>query len=504
MEPSTRFPSDFLWGVATASYQIEGAVGEGGRGESIWDRFSHTPGKVTGGHTGDVATDHFHRYAEDIALMRELGVGAYRFSIAWPRVFPDGGAAAGTPGAGSRRRSSGPAAPLAPNQAGLDFYHRLIDAQLEARIEPVVTLYHWDLPQALEDAGGWPNRDTAYRFADYASTCFSAFGDRVRRWITLNEPWCSSILGYLEGVHAPGRQDRPAAYRAIHHLLLAHGLAVERFRGGSGRGGDTITPPGPRLSPPAPESPDRVPTIGITLNLSTPRPATQRPEDVLAADRAADRDSRMFLDPLLGRGYPERHLSAFPEVSMPVEPGDLELIGAPLDFLGLNYYTEPVVAFDASAPEKFAAVPDYQPRTAMDWPIVPEGLYRQLKWVARQAPELPLYITENGAAFEDKLEAGEESAGGNEATAGAASRPRVPDSARIDYLRNHLAACRRAVNDGVPLLGYYLWSFIDNFEWALGYTKRFGIVYCDYDKEQRRIPKDSFYFYREMIAGHEG
>jgi beta-glucosidase len=469
MNKQRTFPDTFLWGVATASYQIEGAVSEGGRGESIWDRFSHTPGRVAGGHTGDVATDHFHRFSEDIASMRDLGIGAYRFSLAWPRIQPEGGL-----GSGATRS----------NQAGLDFYHRLIDELLSAGIEPVVTLYHWDLPQALEDAGGWPERDTAYRFADYAGVCFDAFGDRVRRWITLNEPWCSSILGYLEGVHAPGRQDRVSAYRAIHHLMLGHGLAVRRFPGETPRASATGEP-----------------QIGITLNLSTPRPATRRPEDLLAADRAADRDSRMFLNPLLGAGYPERHLSAYPEVAMPVQEGDMEVISGPFDFLGLNYYTEPVVAFDPEAPEEFRTVRSYQEETAMGWPIVPEGLHRQLRWVHQQAPDLPLYVTENGAAFDDAFEDAVE----EENPPGAEKRPapRVRDLERIDYLRGHLAACRRAIDEGIPLAGYFLWSFIDNFEWAFGYTKRFGIVFCDYEAELRRIPKDSYYFYREVVAGHE-
>ncbi len=475
MNHQRTFPDTFLWGVATASYQIEGAVSEGGRGESIWDRFSHSPGKVVEGHTGDLATDHFHRFPEDIALMRGLGIDAYRFSIAWPRIFAGGG-----PGSGAG----------SANQAGLDFYHRLIDGLLSAGIEPVVTLYHWDLPQALEDAGGWPERDTAYRFADYAGVCFDAFGDRVHRWITLNEPWCSSILGYLDGVHAPGRQDRVAAYRAIHHLMLGHGLAVERFRSRLARAA------APARAGGGPDSEE--PTIGITLNLSTPRPATRRPEDILAADRAADRDSRMFLNPLLGAGYPERHLSVYPEVAMPVKEGDMEVISGPFDFLGLNYYTEPVVAFDPGAPEEFSPVPDYQPRTAMDWSIVPEGLHRQLRWVHRQAADLPLYVTENGAAFEDIVE--EENPPG----AGKPLAPRVRDPGRIDYLRGHLGACRRAIDEGIPLAGYFLWSFIDNFEWAFGYTKRFGIVYCDYQNELRRVPKDSYYFYREVVAGHEG
>ncbi len=443
MSDST-FPKGFLWGVATASYQVEGAVTEDGRGPSIWDTFSHTPRAVTHGHTGDVACDQYHRYPEDVALMRRLGLAAYRFSIAWPRVFPEG----------SGRR----------NEAGFDYYKRLIDELEAAGIMPVATVYHWDLPQPLEDAGGWPNRDTAYRYTDYAAECFRVLGDRVPMWITLNEPFCSSILGYLHGVHAPGRQDRPAAYRAVHHLNLAHGLGVQAYREAGLTG-----------------------QVGITLNTISPRPATRREEDAEAADRAADGHTRMFLDPLLGNGYPARHLAAYPEVTMPVEEGDMEIIASPIDFLGINFYWEDVVSADPEEPEGFRIEPQYQETTAMGWPITPRGFYRHLLWVRERTGDLPLYVTENGAAMPDELsEDGEH----------------CHDPRRIEYLRSHLEACRDAVKAGVPLRGYFLWSLIDNFEWAFGYTKRFGIIYCDY-VNQRRVPKDSFYFYRDVIAGHE-
>ncbi|MFO8064993.1 MAG: GH1 family beta-glucosidase, partial [Spirochaetia bacterium] len=356
------FPEDFLWGAATASYQVEGAVAEEGRGVSIWDTFSHTPGKVAHGHTGDVACDQFHRYREDVSLMRRLGLDAYRFSIAWPRVFPEG----------SGRR----------NKAGFDYYKRLLDALEEAGITPVATVYHWDLPQKLEDAGGWVNRDTAYRYAEYAAECYRELGDRVAKWITLNEPFCSSALGYLLGVHAPGRRDRPAAYRAAHHLNLAHGLGLQAYRN-SGLTGE----------------------VGIALNMISPRPATRREEDVAAADRAADGQTRMFLDPILGRGYPQRHLDAYPEVELPVESGDLELISAPIDFLGINFYWEDVVRSDAEHPEGFAFEPQYQQTTEMGWPETPRGLYRHLLWVREYTGDLPLYITENGAAMPDELSA---------------------------------------------------------------------------------------------------
>lgn len=441
------FREDFLWGTATASYQVEGAVAEGGRTPSIWDTFAHTPGKVVHGHSGDRASDGYHRYKEDVALMKELGVGAYRFSVAWPRIFPS-------------KMAKG----AKPNPAGVDYYNRLIDELKASGIRPAVTLYHWDLPQYLEDEGGWRERDTAYRFAEYARACFEAFGDRVDLFITLNEPWCSTFLGHLEGVHAPGLRDRPAAYRVLHHLMLAHGLAVEAYRstGASGQ-------------------------IGITLNINTPRPATRRAEDVSAADRACDRDARMFLDPIFGRGYPSRHLKAYPEVAMPVEGDDLKKIGVKIDFIGLNYYTERAVAHDDHHPEHFRQVTTGYPTTDMGWDIVPDGLARQLLWVHRNYPVIPLYVTENGCAAADTL---------------SDDGTRCHDGARIDYLRSHFRALKKAVALGVDLRGYFLWSFVDNFEWAQGYTKRFGIVYCDYT-DQRRIPKDSFYYYREVIAGHE-
>jgi beta-glucosidase len=438
------FPANFIWGTSTASYQVEGAVSEDGRSSSIWDTFSHTPGMVRHGHTGDVACDQYHRYREDVALMRELGASAYRFSLAWPRIQPGGSGRV--------------------NRAGIDYYKRLIESLREAGISPVATLYHWDLPQELQDGGGWNNRDTAERFADYAGLCFEELGDVVDQWITLNEPFCTSILGHLYGVHAPGIQDRPTAYRAIHHLHIAHALAVQRFR---------------RESYAA--------QIGISLNLSTPRPATSRSEDHEAADRAADLQTRMFLDPLLGKGYPQRHLDAYPEVRMPIEQGDMELIAEPIDFLGLNYYTEAAVTADAEHPEGFREVPQHHPQTEMEWYVVPRGLYRHLHWVHEHASSLPLYITENGCALPDELS--------QDGTA-------CHDPGRIAYLRDHFEACMQAIEDGVPLRGYFLWSFIDNFEWAFGYSKRFGIVYCDY-VNNRRVPKDSFFFYRDVIAGYE-
>lgn len=456
------FPEHFLWGVAAASYQVEGAVDEGGRGRSIWDTFSHTPGKVLHGHTGDVSVDQYHRYPEDAALMRELGVGAYRFSIAWPRVQPEGSGAF--------------------NDDGFDYYKRLADELHAQGIQAAATLYHWDLPQTLEDAGGWPERDTAYRFAEYAAETMRRLGDHVDMWITMNEAWCSAVLGYGFGVHAPGRRDWSAAWAAGHHLLLGHGLAVQAYRAETGAR-DTAAP------------------IGITHNLETPHPATCRREDVEAADRAMDLRTRFFLDPIIGAGYPERHFRAYPEETPPpVAAGDMEVIAAPIDFLGLNFYFEPTIAAApvgvvgevkngvACRPEGFREVPTHHERTEMDWPVTPRGLTRHLRWVWEHiGGRMPLYITENGCAMPDEL---------------SSDGMRCHDPRRVSYLREHMAAALDAIEAGVDLRGYFVWSLIDNFEWAYGYTKRFGIVYADY-VNQRRVPKDSFYYLRGVISGAE-
>jgi beta-glucosidase len=434
------FPSDFIWGCATASYQIEGSTGADGRGASIWDTFAKTPGKTYGGMTGDLACDSYRKWKDDIALLKTLGVDSYRFSVAWPRIQPEG-------------RGK-------PLQAGLDYYKRLADELAKAGIESAVTLYHWDLPQALEDAGGWPLRDTAYRFEEYAGIVYRELGDRVGRWFTLNEPWCSAFLGYEYGHHAPGRKDRGDAYKAVHHLLLAHGLGLKAHAAAA-------------LKAP----------IGIVINAITPRPATRRSEDIEAADRASDQGTALWFDPIYGRGYPERHLRAL-GVSMPILPGDLEVIASPIDFVGINYYSERAAEADPSSPEGFREVPNYEARTEMDWPIVPYGLYRMLDKIAKRWPVKAFFITENGAAFADEVDAS----------------GRIRDLNRIDYLRSHTAACKRAIADGIPLKGYFLWSLMDNFEWAHGYTKRFGLVQVDPATGARR-PKDSFWFYRDLIAG---
>ncbi len=439
-----KLPADFLWGTATASYQVEGAVDADGRGQSIWDTFSHTPGNTAHGHTGDVACDQYHRYEEDVALMRGLGVGSYRFSIAWPRVFPTG-----------RGKQ---------NPKGFDYYHRLIDALLAADIQPCVTLYHWDLPQELEDAGGWPLRQTAMDYAEYARTCFDELGDKVKFWITFNEPICTAKLGYFVGCHAPGRKDGKAFFEAAHHLNLAHGLATQAFREGGYEG-----------------------RIGITLNLASVRPATRREEDIVAAERARDMESRIFLGPIFGRGYPPRFATEYPDWPMPVEEGDMERIAQKPDFIGVNAYWENPIRRDESGPDGYSIAPSYQDQTAMGWSIVPDGLYRLLKWTWEECENTPIYVTENGAAMDDVL---------------SPDGKRCHDRGRVEYFRHYIGAVARAIRDGVDVRGYFAWSFIDNFEWAYGYTRRFGLVYCDY-ADLRRVPKDSFFFYRDLIAGYE-
>ncbi|RDI96294.1 beta-glucosidase [Meiothermus sp. QL-1] len=437
------FPPDFTWGTATSAYQIEGAVAEDGRGVSIWDTFSHTPGKTHGGETGDVACDHYHRYLEDIALMRALGVNAYRFSLAWPRVFPEGQGV--------------------PNPKGLAFYDRLVDALLTAGITPWVTLYHWDLPQALEDRGGWPARETAYAFAAYADGVSRHLGDRVKHWITLNEPWCSAYLGYGAGVHAPGKQDLGLFLAAAHHLLLGHGLAVNVLR-------------------------QNVPDarVGITLNLSPGHPASPHPDDVAAARRYDGFQNRWYLDPLYGYGYPPDMLALYKEAAPPVQPGDLELIATPTDFLGLNYYSRAVVQHSPQPPHRFAYVRVGEERTAMDWEVYPEGLLELLRRLSREYRPKAIYITENGAAYPDVVEDGD-----------------IQDTERVRYLERHLAQCLLALREGVPLKGYFVWSLLDNFEWAEGYSKRFGLVYVDFATQARRLKASGRWlqaFLREAVV----
>jgi beta-glucosidase len=440
------FGSDFVWGVATAAYQIEGAVDVDGRGKSIWDTFSHSPGNVLEGDTGDVACDHYHRWRDDLRLLRELGLGAYRFSIAWPRIVPDGKSA--------------------PNSAGLDWYERLVDALLAADIEPYITLYHWDLPQPLEDAGGWPERATADAFARYAELVGARLGDRVRNWITINEPWCCAFLGYGSGEHAPGRRDPKLALAASHTLLLAHGRAVQVLRATNAKA-----------------------RIGITLNPVPVEPASDHERDLAATRRLDGQRNRWFLDPLYGRGYPSDMLEHFGNQFAPPSTDDLALIAAPTDFLGVNYYEPNIARADDHEPFLRARTvqPEHAPLTDNAWVVRPSGLRQLLTRLARDYPVRQLAVTENGAAYNDP----------------PPQDGRVADTARTRYLAGHVAELGRAIKAGVPVSGYFVWSFLDNFEWARGYADRFGLVHVDY-ATQRRTLKESGRWYRSLIAAARG
>ncbi|MFJ1654333.1 GH1 family beta-glucosidase [Streptomyces sp. NPDC088337] len=436
-------PQDFRWGTATSAYQIEGAVAEDGRSPSIWDTFSHTPGKIDNDDHGDAACDHYHRWREDVALMGRLGVNSYRLSIAWPRVMPDG---------------DGPV-----NPKGLDFYDELIDGLLAAGITPSVTLYHWDLPQALQDRGGWPERETAEHFAAYASVVAERLGDRVSHWTTLNEPLCSAWIGHLEGKMAPGLTDLTAAVRASYHLLLGHGLAAQAIR--------AVTSGA---------------EVGIVNNLSTVFPASDSPEDQAAARRHDGHVNRWWLDPVHGRGFPADMREVY-GVDLPERPGDLDVIAAPLDWLGLNYYFPATVADDPDGPVPHARSvrrPDV-PRTGMDWEIDASGIETLLLRLTHEYGARKLYVTENGSAFPDTV--------GPDGT--------VDDPERRDYLVGHLAACASAARKGAPLAGYFAWSLLDNFEWAYGYAKRFGLVHVDYATQARTI-KTSGRGYAEIVRAH--
>ncbi len=434
----TAFPPDFLWGTATSAYQIEGAWNEDGRGESIWDRFSHTPGRVKNGDTGDVACNHYHRWREDIALMQAMGMRAYRFSIAWPRIFPQGDEAL--------------------NPKGLDFYDRLVDGLLEAGIEPFVTLYHWDLPQALQEKGGWVNRETIHAFALYAHTVAQRLGDRVHYWVTHNEPWVIAFLGHHFGLHAPGLQDKGASLTVAHHLLLSHALAMEAIRSQA-----------PHVK------------VGITLDFSWIEAATPaHREEARAMDAWRN---RWFIDPLMGRGYPADGLRDFHRLgwldapALPcVREGDMQLIALPIDFLGVNYYTRTLIGMEGK-----------RERTDIGWEVYPEGLYKLLNRLAFEYPIPALYITENGASYND--------APGPDGE--------IRDTRRIAYLESHFAAAARALRCGVPLKGYFVWSLLDNFEWAEGYSQRFGLIWVDFATQERRL-KASARWYRDFVRRWRG
>jgi len=429
----------FTWGVSTSAYQIEGGANEGGRGPSIWDTFSRIPGAVANSHNGDVACDHYHRYEEDLDLMKWLGVDAYHFSFAWPRVIPSGNGSV--------------------NQVGIDFYDRLIDGALERGLTPWPTLYHWDLPQALQDKGGWNNRDCAQWFAEYAHTMAERFGDRLKNWITINEPFCSAWLGHLFGVMAPGIKDLQTGINATHHLLLGHGLAVDALRQSSVDF-----------------------KVGITLNFTPAVALGDSDEDQLAVQYADGFDNRWFADPVFKGRYPKDIVAAFAK-EVPIHPGDMQIISRPLDFLGLNYYFRQTVAYDREAkplPYKMVTAPNVE-RTGMGWEVHAGTFTQLLKHVHNEYKPKEIFITENGSAWDDVVIDG-----------------KVDDQKRVSYLKRHLDAMFEAKDAGVPINGYFAWSLIDNFEWAYGYEKRFGIVYVDYPT-QKRIPKSSAFYYKGRI-----
>jgi beta-glucosidase len=452
------FPPGFRWGVATAAYQIEGAATEDGRGPSIWDTFAAVPGHIADGSDGLVACDHYHRWREDVDLLDWLGVGAYRFSLSWPRILPGGGSRVET--------------------RGLDFYDRLVDGLLARGIDPVATLYHWDLPQPLEDAGGWTERDTAWRFTDLALAAYERLGDRVTSWITLNEPWCSAFLGYASGAHAPGRQDPAAALRAAHHLLLGHGLAVAAMRDAGASA-----------------------ELGITLNLYPVHAASEHCDDIDAARRLDGMQNRIFLDPVLRGSYPADVVDDLTARGLNfdhVRPGDLDVIRAPIDVLGVNYYSSFCVRVATRQPpnqhrlgvpwvgcDDIDFVSRQLPRTHMDWEVDPDGLRQTLVRLQREYDCPPIIITENGAAYRDL----------------PAITGEVDDPERIEFVESHLRAALAAIGEGAPLRGYFLWSLLDNLEWAWGYSRRFGVVHVDFATQQR-TPKSSAYRYREIVAAN--
>jgi beta-glucosidase len=451
MNQNNHFPKGFIWGAATAAYQVEGAWNEDGKGENIWDRFSHTPGKVELGHTGDVACDQYHLYPQDIELMTKLGLHAYRFSISWSRILPNGRGAV--------------------NQKGLDHYKRFVDALLEAKLAPFATLFHWDLPQPLEDEGGWAVRSTAEAFAEYTEAISKHLGDRVASWATLNEPACSAWLGYHTGIHAPGHKDLNRALQASHHLMLAHGYAI------------------PILRRNAPKS-----ELGIVLNTSWAEAASNSRIDLDAARKGDGLWGRWFIDPVYGRGYPQDIVrdvikqGADPKIMDVVKEGDLEIIAAPLDFMGINYYSRNL----ARGPEEgnepqdtFRSPKGPENYSELDWEYYPDGLHKLLSRVYFEYQPRKIYVTENGASYSDAPD----------------EDGRVHDKHRVRYYRGHIEAMLKSIAAGVPVAGYFAWSLLDNFEWHSGYTQRFGITWVDFDT-QERVLKDSALYYSNVIKAN--
>lgn len=430
-----QFPDKFLWGAATASYQIEGAWKEDGKGESIWDRFSHTEGKILTGENGDMACDHYNRVDEDVELMSRLGLQSYRFSLSWPRIFPTGNGRL--------------------NDKGIDFYARLIDKLHAKNIEPWVTLYHWDLPQALQDKGGWQNRDTASYFAEYAHLVADKLGDGVKRWMTINEPWCVAFLGHYTGDHAPGIKSEPAALQAAHNVMLAHGGAVESIRAARAEA-----------------------QVGIVLIITPSEPETDSTNDFVAAEKLWKRDNYWFLNPIFKGAYPEDLLEEYGKNGPQIKDGDLKTINAPLDFLGVNYYFRNLVGSNGVVKR----VPGSK-YTEMQWEVHAPSFREMLVRIHKEFKLPPIYITENGAAFAD-----------SQAPDGC-----VHDPDRLDYIRQHLMEVKGAIDEGVDIRGYFVWSLMDNFEWAYGFSKRFGIVHTNYHTFKRTV-KSSGHWYANVIA----
>jgi beta-glucosidase len=444
MQDKYTFPEGFIWGTATASYQIEGAWDQDGRGPSVWDTFSHIPGTIDDNTTGDITCDHYHRFKDDIALMKKMGLKNYRLSLSWSRILPSGKETV--------------------NQKGLEFYSELIDALLEAEITPYVTLFHWDLPQALQDAGGWANRETAYHFRDYTEIVTKLLGDRVKNWMTHNEPWVHSMVGHFYGDHAPGLKNLKTALQTAHHMLLAHGLALEVIRENS-----------------------KGSSAGIVNNLEWIEPASSSIRDREAAARHDGAFNRWYLDPIFYGSYPQDMMDWYADDAPIIEPGDMKIISSPIDFLGVNFYTRRIIAHDSRGNFlncRQVRYPFIRKSEYEEWENNAEGLYRLLIRLKEDYNSPRLMITENGTPLQDKLENG-----------------KVHDHDRIDYLYRHMGAAWQAITDGVDLKGYFVWSFLDNFEWCLGFTKRFGLVYTDYETGERTV-KDSGYWYEKIIAAN--
>ncbi len=441
-----RFPAGFSWGTATASYQVEGAWDEDGKGESIWDRFSHTEGTILNGDTGNVACDQYHRYKEDVAIMKQLGMRGYRFSIAWPRVFPDGKGKV--------------------NQAGLDYYSRLVDELLANGITPFPTLYHWDLPQALQDEGGWANRDIAGHFAKYAETCANALGDRVKNWMIFNEPWVFTFIGYLFGHHAPGLRDSALTMKSTHVVNLAQTAALRAMR--------------------ATGKPEM---IGTAYSMSSMYPDTDSAEDRAAAERQHGFSNTWFLDPMVKGEYPLAYLDQEKVLArMDIRPGDMEQIRDRLDFIGINLYQRAIIGDDPNGRNTGTRiVPGPGPRTEFNWEVWPAAIYQMIKRIDADYGHPPIYVTENGCSY----------------GVAPGADGRVHDDKRIDFYRGYVGQVARALDEGCDVRGYYGWTLLDNFEWATGFSQRFGLTYCDFENGQKRTIKDSGYWFRDLIAANE-